>query len=113
MKMIEYNEINFYIGQSAKDNWDMLDKAKNINQDYIWFHLDSFPSPYVIMYATTTELQTNINSYLYFGANLCKENSKYKNLRDLKILYIPVKKLTKGDKVGEVIISGKRNIIKL
>ena len=113
MKIIEHNDIDFYLGQSAKDNWDMLDKAKSINQDYIWFHLDSFPSPYVIMYATNTELLTNINSYLYFGANLCKEHSKYKNLRDLKILYIPIKKLTKGDKVGEVLISGKRNTIKL
>ena len=112
MKTQDFNNVTYYIGQSAKDNWDILDKAKEINSDYIWFHLDSFASPYIIMYATIAELD-NANSYLYYGAKLCKDHSKYKNWNDIKILYHPVKKITKTNKLGEVTLTGKRMTIKL
>ena len=45
--------------------------------------------------------------FLTFGANLCKEHSKYKFLKDMKIMYTTVKNLTKTNKVGEVDIKGK------
>ena len=54
---------------------------------------------------------SQINNYLNFGAELCKNNSKYRNLLNLKIIYTSLKKLTKTDKLGEVIISGKKKII--
>lgn len=113
MKEVEFNNIKFYIGQSAKENWDLLDKT--INKSYIWFHLNSFPSPYVIMYTSLEDLEKIdiSNSYLYYGANLCKENSKYKFLKNLKIIYTPVKNLSKTSIIGEVLIKGKKNFIKI
>ena len=57
MKVEEFNGIKYYIGRSAKENWKLLDDSQKISHEYIWFHLDSFPSPYVIMYATLDELQ--------------------------------------------------------
>ena len=122
MKVITFNNITFIIGQSAKDNWDLLDNAKRKNNSYIWFHLNSFPSPYVIMYTSLDELEKiiklsdnklTISDFLHFGAVLCKNNSKYKFLNDLKILYLPLNKISKSYTVGEVIITGKKNIIKL
>jgi len=118
MKSSNFNNIKFYIGQSASENWDLLDIAKSINPEYIWFHLNSFPSPYVIMYASQNNIidkqdKTELTDYLEYGATLCKANSKYKNLKDLKVLCLPVKKLTKSNTIGEVIISGKRKTIKL
>lgn len=118
MKEEIYKDIKFYIGQNAQENWDLFDESLKINQDYIWFHLNSFPSPYVIMYSTIEELkslnlETEMLDILTYGANLCKENSKYKFLNDLKICYYSLKKLKKGIKIGEIIISGKKNIIKL
>ena len=56
MKNYEFNNIIFHLGQSANENWNILDNAKNTNEDYIWFHLDSFPSPYVIMDATISDI---------------------------------------------------------
>ena len=116
MKIIEFNNIKFLVGQNAKENWKILDEANNINQNYIWFHLDSFPSPYVIMMSTINDLEkesNTVNDYINFGANLCKEYSKYKYLNDLKIMYVPIHKLFKSDIIGEVIVNGKSKIIKI
>ena len=115
MKIIEFNNIQFYVGQSAKENWELLDKAKKINQNFIWFHLNSFPSPYVIMHASCTDISNTAlkTDILLYGANLCKDYSKYKFFKDLKILYMPIKNISKSNTIGEVIIKGKGKIIKL
>lgn len=39
------------IDKSAKDNWDMIDKA---DQNDLWFHLESFPSPHVTVNSSLT-----------------------------------------------------------
>ena len=109
MKIINYNDISFVIGENSKENWQILDHYYKINCNYIWFHLNSFPSGYVIM------LSDIINDFdlLNYGAFLCKENTKYRNLKDLKICYTTLNKLKKTDKIGEVKILGKPKIIKL
>lgn len=114
MKTFIFENIKFLLGQNAQENWNILEEAQKINSDYIWFHLNSFPSSYVIMYSTLNELNdSSLNNYLTYGANLCKNYSKYKNYNDLKICYTTLKKLSKTNKIGEVLIKGKRNIIKL
>ena len=118
MKTLMYEDIIFEIGQNAKENWEIFDNNKNINEEYIWFHLNSFSSSYVIMKNTMEDLKAKYDKnqiyiIMNYGANLCRENSKYKFLKDAKIVYSTLKKLKKGTKEGEVIISGKRNIIKL
>ena len=114
MKKSEFMNIEFYIGENANDNWEIFDTCKKEDPDYIWFHLNSFPSPYVIMKATMSNLQDNVlNDCLLHGSNLCKQNTKYRDLKDIKICYTSLKKLKKGEKVGEVIIKGKVGIVKL
>ena len=118
MKIAYYEDIIFEIGQNAKENWEIFEKNKEINCDYIWFHLNSFPSSYVIMKRSILELsekynKSQIDVILNYGANLCRLNSKYHFLKDAKIVFTTLKKLKKGTKEGEVIISGKRNIVKL
>ena len=118
MKVLEFENIKYYVGQTAKENWDILDKAKLENHNFIWFHLNSFKSPYIIMWLAIDNLNdinniNNIDRLLNYGANLCKEYSKYKYLNNLKIMYTTVKKISKTDKLGEVAISGKYNIIKI
>ena len=47
--------------------------SKLINNDYIWFHLNSFPSSYVIMYSTLTDLHdSSLNNCLNVITNLTK-----------------------------------------
>jgi predicted ribosome quality control (RQC) complex YloA/Tae2 family protein len=114
MKEFEFNNIKFYVGQSAIENWDLLDKAKAIDLTFIWFHLDKFPSPYVIMHSSIAAIEKkDLDHIILYGASLCKEYSKYKYLNDLKIIYMPVKNLSKGDTLGEVNIKGKKKIIKI
>ena len=122
MKIEEFAGIKYYIGSNAKENWDLLDIMRLNNENYIWFHLNSFASPYVIMVATLDTIKSiydisgNIiteNEFLQYGAELCRKYSKYKFMNDIKIMYVPIKKLTKSDKVGEVFVSGKSKTITL
>ena len=82
MREIEYENYIFYIGQNAKENWELLDKLSKINNEYIWFHLNSFPSPYVIVNSTISDLSksSHLDDVLLFGSQLCKDYSKYKYL---------------------------------
>ena len=99
MKSFTFNNIQFLLGQNAQENWDILEEAQKINSDYIWFHLNSFPSGFVIMYSSLNTINDCCcNDFLYYGANLCKLNSKYKTLNDLKICYTAVKNLSKTQK---------------
>ena len=116
MKVVEYENIVICIGETAKENWELFDKLRQENSDYVWFHLNSFPSPYVIMKTTLIELNENDkrrDDCLVYAANLCKQYTRYRHLNDIKICYTTLKKLKRGKQVGEVIISGKRGIIKL
>ena len=115
MREIIFENIKFLVGQNSQENWDLLDSCNKINNDYIWFHLNSFPSCYVIMCSSLTDIScTEIkNNLIKFGAELCQKNTKYRDLSNLKICYTSLKKLKKTSKIGEVIITGKKNIIKL
>ena len=109
MKTFEFENVKFLLGQNALENWTLLEETQKINFNYIFFHLNSFPSCYVIMCSTLYEHNdSSLNNYLNYGANLCKTYSKYRNLKDLKICYTTLKKLTKTNKIGEVLIKGKK-----
>ena len=120
MKKFVYNNIRFHLGQTANENWILFDEYKKLSPYYMWFHLNSFKSPYVIMEASLEELEkehkltiSEINDLLNYGASLCKENSKFSFLSNLKIIYCPLKNLTKGNKIGEVIVNNKKKYISL
>ena len=113
MKEYEYDDIKYYVGENAKENWELFDKSIEIDKKYIWFHLNSFASPYIIMYATMDKIELMRDVYLKYGASLCLENSKYSYLRDTKIIYSELSKLKKGEKVREIILSGKKKLIKV
>ena len=55
--------------------------------------------------------KSQLDDYLYYGAELCKNHTKYRNLKNLKIIYTTLNKLSKTDIIGEVLISGKKKII--
>ena len=77
MKLFTFNDIDIKVGENAKENWDL---AFNSKDEYIWIHLASFPSAHVIIEDNCPE--TNIINY---AGQLCKNYSKYKNLRNVKI----------------------------
>ena len=102
MKMEIFEEKIIKIGQSAKENWYLID---NSNQNYIWLHLDSFPSCHIVI-----EDENPSNELLLESARLCKENTKYRNLKNLKICYTTISNLIKGNEIGSVSYKSNRKV---
>ena len=50
---------------------------------------------------------------IYIGALLCKNNTKYRNVPNIKVDYCRCSNLIKGDKVGEVIFKSKRQVTQI
>lgn len=107
MKQTTIDNINCIIGENKKDNWDLLDKIKN--DEYYFFHLSSFSSPYV--FAETVYLKDN--EIIKKIAQLCINNTKYKNLKNIKVDYCKVKNLKKGPNTGQVIYISNRKVTKI
>jgi predicted ribosome quality control (RQC) complex YloA/Tae2 family protein len=101
MKTEEYNDITIIIGQNAQENWNIID----FESSYIWLHLNSFPSCHVII-----EHDTPDDDVLLYAAELCKNNTKYRNLKNLKICYTKCNNLKKGSDTGSVIYKSKRQV---
>ncbi len=94
MKIEIFEETIIKVGQSAQENWDLID---NSNQNYIWLHLNSFPSCHIVI-----EDENPTTELLLEGARLCKDNTKYRNLKNLKICYTTISNLIKGKEIGSV-----------
>ena len=101
MKVEEFNDITIIIGQNAQENWDLI----NFDCDYIWLHLNSFPSCHVIIEDNNPEQEV-----LEYAAQLCKDNTKYRNLKNLKICYTKCNNLKKGKDIGSVVYKSKRQV---
>ena len=113
MKNIEINEsdiiYNIKVGQNKNENWDIITQA---SQNDIWFHVESHPSPHVILSnPTNQDIKKISKSLIRECAILCKENSKLKNNNKVSIIYTNIKNVTKGDEVGSVITKKLEKII--
>jgi len=95
-------EITIQVGQTAEENWKLIDDAC---QNDIWFHVDKQPSPHVIIKMPPKVSLSN--STIKYAASLCKENSKYKNISKVSIIYTEIKNISKGKDVGSVILKKK------
>ena len=101
MKTIDFENSKIIIGQNAKENWDLLDN----NENFLWFHLKSFPSCHVII------LNENPNeTTIQKAAELCKENTKYKSLKNIKVNYTPIKNIKKSKEVGSVEFKSNKKV---
>ena len=96
-------DLEYQVGKNAVENWKLLDEAKPKN---IFFHLSSFPSCYVILKCESDPDMEIIKEC----ALACKENTKYKNLKDIKVDYTTCDNVIKGEKVGEVYYCSNRKV---
>lgn len=101
MKTIIYNNIPIIIGKNAQENWDLLSK----NPNFTWLHLKSFPSCHVII--ESTSISPNL---LEYAANICKTNTKYRNLSNIKVSYTLVSNIKKAHDIGSVIFKSNRKV---
>jgi hypothetical protein len=107
MKQFKFNnEVVILMGQSAQENWDLIDSSE---QKWIWVHLKSFPSCHVVI--QNNDL-TN-NDIILEASKICKEHTKYKNMKNLKISYCFIENLIKGEEKGSVYFKSNRKVQKL
>jgi len=92
MKTFEINS-TIYVGQDSKENWELL----KLDQNFWWFHLESFPSSHVVFCNSIIT-----NTEIYQSANYCKEHSKYRNYKNVYVIYTQLKNVIKASKEGEV-----------
>lgn len=101
MKEVIIDDIIFKIGQNAQENWDLL----SLNENFMWFHLKSFPSCHVVV-----EHENLSNELILEGAQLCLQNTKYRNMKNIKVNYTLLKNLKKADKIGSVHFNSNRKV---
>ena len=92
--------MEFSVGKNAQDNWRIINES---DDEWLWFHLNSFPSCHVIIKSCNPSTEEILEA-----ARICKRNSKYKNVRNIKVVYTHVKNLRYGDEPGSVNIISKR-----
>lgn len=106
MKNILIENKNCLIGGNSKENWILLEKSK---PEYLFFHLSSFPSCYVI-YESLSE--TDIETIKQI-ALVCKKNTKYKNIPNIKVDYTLCDNVIKGDIEGEIYYKSNKKVKKI
>jgi len=105
MKIELFENFTCRSGQNAKENWQLLDQAEN---HHIFLHLSSFSSGYVILnYDEDTKLSPHM---LHTAAQICKNNTKYKKMQNIKIDWCRCDNLKKGDVIGEVYFKSNKKV---
>jgi predicted ribosome quality control (RQC) complex YloA/Tae2 family protein len=106
MKEIINQDTTYWIGRNAQDNWDIINKSE---QNWLWIHLDKFPSGHVIV---CKDIISITDEEIIYGCNLCRQYSKYKNLNPLCFVYSKIKNLTLGTDIGSVSFKSNKKINK-
>jgi predicted ribosome quality control (RQC) complex YloA/Tae2 family protein len=101
MKEYVFNGITILLGENAKENSKLLD----CDPEYYWIHLSSFSSGHIIVKHSNPDEET-----LKYAAMLCKKNTKYRNLKNVKVDCTRRNNLAKSEKVGEVYIISLRRV---
>lgn len=96
------------IGDNAIDNRTIIKEAKFT--DY-WFHLTKFPSCHVII-SVDEEYPIN-QEMIKHCAYLVKNNTKYKNFKNITVNYTTIKNVYPTDIPGKVIVKHKPNSLKI
>jgi predicted ribosome quality control (RQC) complex YloA/Tae2 family protein len=105
MKTFNFNNLNIKVGTSAKENWNILSESKPY---HLFFHLSSFPSCFVILECNEDTIISN--DVLQECANICKSNTKYRNMKNIKVDYTHCENVIKEKNVGEVSYKSNRKI---
>jgi predicted ribosome quality control (RQC) complex YloA/Tae2 family protein len=104
MKIHISNSIIYRIGQNAKENTQLINESQ---KDWIWFHLESFPSCHVVVCQPEADA-----AIIFTAANLVKEHSKYK-FKNIGVNYCKINNLRQGMKDGSVTFVSRRQVKKI
>jgi predicted ribosome quality control (RQC) complex YloA/Tae2 family protein len=98
----ELEEYDVWVGENATDNFQIISDA---DQNDLWFHLDQFSSPHVILRNPNNLKRNKIPKQLInSAAELCKLHSRFKTVsKKIGIIYTEVKNVKKTKVVGQVV----------
>jgi len=102
MKEVINLETIYWIGCNAQDNWDIINESE---QNWLWIHLDKFPSGHVII---CKESSTITDKEILYACDLCRQHSKYKNIYPLSFVYSEIKNLILGKDIGSVFFKSNK-----
>jgi predicted ribosome quality control (RQC) complex YloA/Tae2 family protein len=102
-------DIDYKVGTCAQENHDIIDAA---DAEDLWFHISGCASCHVICkLPENVKLdKKSIYKIAIQGAVICKQNSKYKSYKNVKIDYTKIKYVTKKEIPGSVIITNASSI---
>ena len=104
------NTVDFKIGQSAQDNFDIID---NSEPNDLWFHLYGESSCHVIA-SINTEIKLDKKQkrqIITQGALLCKQYSRHKSSKNVNIIYTEIKNIEKTETIGTVQVNEQKSIL--
>lgn len=95
-------------GQSAQENWDLIEDS---TQNDIWFHVEGESSCHVVLKIGDRKKSPH-KAVINYCASLCKEGSKVRFAKNVKIIYTNIKnvKINKAYTVGSVKASNTKSI---
>jgi predicted ribosome quality control (RQC) complex YloA/Tae2 family protein len=88
------------VGRNSKENWDLIDNSES---DDLWFHVEDKPSCHVFI-KKPFNCDIFPKDVIIRGAQLCKEYSKYKHDKKVKIIYTTINNIKKSKEIGSVTI---------
>lgn len=91
------NNIKYKLGRNAKENFELIDEANDIDPDYWWFHLENNPSGHCIVHSTEID-----KSKAIIAGSLVKSYSKLKDQKKVRVIYTQIKYIKKTKTLGEV-----------
>jgi len=103
MKTYNLGATFFKVGQNAQENWDLIRNYMRNSEEFgnslefLWFHLDEFPSAHVII-----EQEEPDNDEINYACELVIQHSKNSKFSK-KIVYTKIKNLKLGPEIGSVI----------
>ncbi len=109
MKQEIVDDVIYYIGTSASDNFAVIDMGGP--SDY-WFHANNVSSCHVVAKIPDDIDKRTLKTILKRGALLCKQNTnKLAKNGNIEIVYCQVKNVTKTDVQGLVDFSYGKVIV--
>jgi predicted ribosome quality control (RQC) complex YloA/Tae2 family protein len=106
VKIIEKENTVYWVGRNSQDNWDTI---KSSNQEWVWFHLEKFPSPHVVICKNLDDITDDeVNT----ACELVIEYSKYK-FNNIGIVHCQIKNLILGTDIGSVTFKSYKKTTKI
>ena len=102
-------EIVYLVGKTQYENFDIIDAS---GENDVWFHIEGFPSGHVIARIDDLTIdKKQKRDIVTQGAVLCKQYSKYKSDKNVKIVYTMIKNIQKTEVIGQVRISNPSYVV--